>query len=474
MRHARHAVAVLVFLFFCFLGSNSAGQPGTLWTRTFGGVERDCGNCVEETSDSGYVVAGWTDSFDAGWVDAWLIRTDSSGDTLWTKVLGGGSEDRGHSVRQTPDGGYAMAGQTASYGAGLDDAWLVRTDQSGNVLWTQTFGGAGQDRAYSLEQTADGGYLVAGTTRRFGSNFDDAFLVKTDASGDTLWTKTLGGSSWDRALSVQQTADEGYVIAGDTRSYGAGYYDAWLIKTDASGDTAWTRVFGGQDYDGAASARQTADGGYIVAGYTESFGPGLKDVWLIKTDASGNTLWTRTYGEVGQDDQGYSVQQTPDGGYVVAGHTGSYGAGATLDDVWLIRTDESGDTLWTRVFGGIYDDVGNSVRQTSGGGYVIAGCTASYGAGSQDVWLIKTGPEAAADEIGGLSPPRLRLQVYPNPFRHFCSVIRPHGRGVLRVFELTGRLIEAEDTERLGAGLRPGIYLVKYPGCEPIRVVKVR
>ena len=199
--------------------------------------------------------------------------------------------------------------------------------------------------------------------------------------------KTFGGSKVDNGSSIQQTADGGYIIAGETSSYGAGAADVWLIKTDASGDTAWTRTFGGSESDHGRSIQQTADGGYIIAGETNSYGAGVFDVLLIKTDASGDMVWTRTFGG-SEDDGGYSIQKTADGGYIIAGYTTSYGAGGY--DVWLIKTDASGDMVLTSTFGGSGSDRGNSIQQTADGGYIIVGRTSSYGAGGRDVLLIKT------------------------------------------------------------------------------------
>jgi len=258
---------------------------------------------------------------------------------------------------------------------------------SAQTSWWRTCGGTTYDEGYSVQQTSDGGYIVAGLTKSYGAGDVDVYLIKTGASGDTLWTRTYGGTDCDMSRSVQQTADGGYVIAGNTYSFGAGNHDVYLIKTDASGDTLWTRTYGGTDYDEGYSVQQTADGGYVIAGNTYSFGAGRTDVHLIKTDASGDTLWTRTYG--GTDyDLGYSVQQTADGGYIIAGFTASFGAGA--DDVYLIKTEASGDTAWTRTCGGTNRDWGYSVQQTSDGGYIVAGRTYSFGAGDYDVYLIKT------------------------------------------------------------------------------------
>jgi len=359
-------------------------EPITVWTKTFGGSGGDEGYSVDQTTDGGYIITGYTLSYGAGGADVWLIKTDANGDTLWTKTFGGSDWDRGYSVKQTADGGYIITGCT-SYGAGGGDVWLIKTDANGDTLWTKTFGGCCWDRGNSVDQTADGGYIITGWIS-YEPGETDVWLIKTDANGDTLWTKTFGGSGEDMGNSVDQTTDGGYIITGYTLPYGAGGGDVWLIKTDANGDTLWTKTFGGSGHDEGYSVKQTADGGYIIAGYTWSYGAGGGDVWLIKTDANGDTLWTKTFGGSGHD-EGYSVKQTADGGYIITGCTWSYGAGG--GDVWLIKTDANGDTLWTKTFGGSCEDRGYSVKQTADGGYIITGYTWSYGAGGPDVWLIK-------------------------------------------------------------------------------------
>jgi len=210
----------------CTTGDN----PEAAWNKTFGGAEDDNGYSVQQTSDGGYIITGHTDSYGAGGYDVWLIKTDSSGSVAWNKTFGGSSGDGGYSVQQTSDGGYIIVGITYSYGAGGGDVWLIKTNSSGNVAWNKTFGGSSGDDGYSVQQTSDGGYIIVGITYSYGAGSADVWLIKTDSSGNEIWDKTFGGSDDDSGISVQQTSDGGYIIAGETFSYGAGSNDVWLIK----------------------------------------------------------------------------------------------------------------------------------------------------------------------------------------------------------------------------------------------------
>jgi hypothetical protein len=360
------------------------------WDRTFGGADFDVARSVQQTSDGGYILAGHTGSYGDVEGDAWLIKTNSEGVKLWDRTFGGADGDAALSVQQTSDGGYIVTGYTESYdepGEGdVWDVWLVKTDSQGQKLWDRTFGGTDQDEAYSVQQTSDGGHMVVGETNSYGSGEEDAWLIKTGSDGQKLWDRTFGGADWDGALSGQQTSDGGYILAGFTKSDGAGECDVWLIKTDSEGRELWDRTFGGADFEEAFSVQQTSDGGYIVAGYTRSDGADKGDVWLIKTDPAGLELWDRTFGGA-EFDGAKCVQQTSDGGYIVACETFSYGAGKC--DVWLIKTDSAGEKLWDRTFGGASDDLYPAVQQTSDGAYIVSGYTESYGAGKGDAWLIK-------------------------------------------------------------------------------------
>jgi hypothetical protein len=361
-------------------------MSATSFAKTYMVTYYDEASSVQQTSDGGYIVAGETRSFGAGSYDIFLIKTDANGYIIWAKTYGGTGNDRARSVQQTSDGGYIVAGSTLSFGAGSWDIFLIKTDANGNVQWAKTYGGTSDIYAYSVQQTSDGGYIVAGATWSFGAVFLDIFLVKTDANGNIQWAKIYGGTRTDGAYSVQQTSDGGYIVAGWTWSFGADSADIFLIKTDASGNVQWAKTYGGTGGDLAYSVQQTSDGGYIVAGVTSSFGAG-GDIFLIKTDANGNIIWAKTYGGI-YGDIAYSVQQTSDGGYIMAGVTLSFGAGSL--DIFLIKTDANGNIIWAKTYGGIYGDIAYSVQQTSDGGYIVAGGTNSFGAGWYDIFLIKT------------------------------------------------------------------------------------
>ena len=231
--------------------------------------------------------------------------------------------------------------------------------QPPDTLWTKTYGGNSGDWGRSVQQTSDGGFIIVGTTSSYGAGSYDVYLIKTNANGNESWFHTFGGSSLDYGCSVQQTADSGYVIAGSTESYGVGSYDVYLIKADANGNESWSQTYGGSAPDYGISVQQTSSGGYIIAGYTNSYGAGSYDVYLIKTNANGNEEWSQTYGGSAPD-YGISVQQTSDSGYIITGYTYSYGA--VSGDVYLIKTNANGNEQWSQTFGGSSSDYGNCVQ----------------------------------------------------------------------------------------------------------------
>ena len=367
------------------------------FSRTFGGFYYDEGWSVQQTNDDGYIIAGYTASYGAGSEDVYLIKTDASGNEQWSQTFGGIFSDYGESVQQTTDGGYIIAGRTYSYGSGSTDVYLIKTDAYGNEIWSKTFGGISSDYSRSVQQTYDGGFIIAGLTYSYGYSigYSDVYLIKTDANGNETWTKTYGGYYDDFGFNLQQTYDGGFIIAGKTYSYGAFSENVYLIKTDALGNQIWSKTFNGNGYGYGRSVRQTTDGGYIIIGKTYAISEYYSDIYLVKTDVNGNETWSQTYGGM-FDDVGFSVQQTSDFGYIITGKSSIYGN--FYYDVCLIKTDALGNQQWSKTFGGSSDDWGYSVRQTSDGGYIIAGWTSSYGAGSSDVWLIKTDSQGNVNE----------------------------------------------------------------------------
>jgi uncharacterized delta-60 repeat protein len=387
-----------------YQGSTTGGQgypststsqqisQGSTFAKTIGGSGDDFAMSIIQSSDGGYVIAGSTRSFGAGNEDIYVVKLDSSGNVVWTKTIGGSYGDEARSIIRSSDGGYVVAGWTLSFGAGYSDFYVVKLDSSGNVQWTKTIGGSSDDFAYSIIQSSDGGYVIAGYTQSFGAGGSDIYVVKLDSSGNVQWVKTIGGSDWDVAYSIIQSSDGGYVVAGRTYSFGAGKADMYVVKLDSAGNVQWAKTIGGSDDDRAYSIIQSSDGGYVVAGYTTSFGAGKEDMYVVKLDSSGNVQWTKTIG--GSDkDVARSIIRSSDGGYIVAGYTRSFGSGG---DIFVVKLDSSGNVQWAKTIGRSRWDSASSIIQSSDGGYVIAGETeilVYYSGGSSyysEFYIVKT------------------------------------------------------------------------------------
>ncbi len=364
--------------FLCFMVFLSFMPLFSQWARTYGDDwEDEWPLSVRQTSDGGYIVAGRTESFGVGGTDLWVLKLDSEGFVEWQHTYGGTGDDYAICVRQTSDGGYIVAGGTDSFGAGDYDAWILKLDSTGNIDWQNTYGGTGRDFPNCIQQTSDGGYIVASDTNSFGAGSYDAWILKLDSTGNIEWGNTQGGSGDDLAFSIQQTSDGGYIVAGGTESFGAGGLDFWVVKRDSTGSIDWQNTYGGTGDDLASSIQQTSDGGYIVAGGTESFGVGGYDIWVLKLDSTGAVDWQKTYGGIYDEAVYYSsVQQTTDNGYIIGGLTFSYGAGEA--DFLALKLDSSGIVEWQNTYGGTENDWGQGIQQTSDGGYVFSGDSTSF------------------------------------------------------------------------------------------------
>ena len=440
--------------------------PDTLWTRTYGGGDADKGFCVKQTEDGGYITVGWTQSYGTGNRNIYLIKSNANGNGVWSRTYGNVTSE-GYSVQQTSDGGYIVTGYTPGGGSGYDIC-LVKADSAGNEMWFQTYMGNGGE---GVLQIADGGYIIIGSSG-YELVDHDVCLINVDVNGNEVWRRTYGGNNRDEGYSIQPTQDGGYIIAGSTESYGAGYSDVYLIKTDNNGFEEWQQTFGGSYGDEGKIVQQTIDGGYIIAGWTSI--PGLeRDVYLIKTDVNGDSVWTEKYGGASWD-YGESVQQTYDEGYIIAGRTESFGAGN--EDVYLIRTDANGNLLWTYIFGGNGVDAGQCIDLTSDGGSIIAGYTQCWGAGNYDVYLIRLDSEGTLVEDFGEKQPAV-FTLYspcPNPFNSSTVIsfeLRAASFVELMVYDVMGREVQlAVSSWQLAGkhevvweaeGLGSGVYFVR-------------
>jgi len=380
-------LSLALFVAATLLTQSACNRTSPPFCKAIGGASHDDGRFLIQTSDGGYAIAGGTISFGAGGEDVYVVKLDAKGNLQWTKTIGGKKEEVGNSLIQTSDGGYAIAGVTNSFGAGEKDVYVVKLDANGNLQWTKTIGGPGDELGASLIQTSDGGYAIAGYTKSFGAGGEDVYVVKLDANGNLQWTKTIGGPESEEGSCLIQTSDGGYAIAGYTLSFGAGWADVYVVKLDASGNLQWTKTIGGKDVDGGLSLIQTSDGGYAITGATNSFGAASGDVYVVKLDANGNLQWTKTIGGP-EIETGSSLIQTSDGGYAIAGHTKSFGAGDW--DVYVVKLDANGNLQWTKTIGAKNKYSSKlSLIQTSDGGYAIASHTESFGAGDWDVYVIK-------------------------------------------------------------------------------------
>lgn len=406
----------LIALLFILIPATIFSQG---WEKTYGGTLWSNGRSVQQTSDGGFIITGIIDQDGSTNVwDIYLIKTDINGDTLWTKTYGGINEDRGYSVQQTIDGGYIIIGSTESYGSGYGDIYLIKTDINGNSQWTKAIGSEYDERGYYVQQTIDGGYVAVGYTRSSSNGLKDVYLVRLDDLGNILWTKVFGGDLMDYGYSVKETIDGGYIVVGGSDSFGnVVSEDVYLIKTDGNGDVVWEKTFGGSENDYGNCIIETTDGSYVISGVTASFGNGYNDVYLIKTNNLGDVIWTKTFGGELYD-FGYSIQQTSDEGYIVIGETNSYGNGQY--DVYLLKIKNNGDSLWTRTYGGPNDDWGFAGKQTYDDGYIITGGTHSFGPSYSNVYLIKT------DEYGGITSTN-EIST-PNTNKELVKIIDLYGR----------------------------------------------
>ncbi len=371
-----------IFLFiFC-----SSLTLNAQWARTYGGIDFDRAFFIQQTSDGGYIAAGYTASGGAGLSDFLVLKLSLTGVIEWQYAYGGSDDDVAYAVQETSDEGYIIAGNTYSFGAGESDCWILKLTSEGDVEWQFTYGGIGDDKAYAIQETSDGGYIVAGYTHFFGAATSDIWILKLTSEGDIEWQHIYGGTGDDKAYSVQETSEGGYIVAGSIQYLGALDHDFWVLKLTSAGFFEWQRIYGGLGDDVAYCIQETSDEGYIVAGDTDSFEAKESELWVLKLTSIGDIEWERIYG--GSDNDYLNcIQETSDEGYVVTGNTYSFGAGDS--DILALKLSSAGDIEWQRTYGGSEEDAAYYIQETSDEGYVAAGYTYSFGAGGSDFLLLK-------------------------------------------------------------------------------------
>jgi hypothetical protein len=429
-----------------------AQAPNIEWQKCLGGTFTEIPYCIQQTSDGGYILIGFTRSNDGDVSghhdietrDIWVVKLNNVGAIEWQKCLGGSSNDNGYFIIETTDHGYILVGETESNDgnvtgnhSALKDMWIVKLSNSGNIVWQKCLGGFASDGAYCIQQTSDGGYIIAGYT--FSNEGDvlgnhgliDWWVVKLNNSGTLEWQKCLGGSSSEMAYSIQQTTDSGYILTGSTNSNDVdvsgnhGNSDIWVVKLSNTGNIEWQKCLGGSNSEEARSIQQTNDGGYIITGDTRSNdgdvtgNHGFSDMWVVKLNISGNIEWQRCLGGT-FGDSGNSILQTADGGYMVAGiassNDGDISGYYGYMDSWIVKLNYLGIIEWQKCYGGTSTEQTKLIKQTSDGGYIVTAVTESHDgdvSGNHyggDMWVLKLGNTVSLENVSSSS-----ISFYPNP-----------------------------------------------------------
>ena len=356
-----------------------------MFSRTLGEESFDEeGHSIIQLHDSSFIILGSIDN------DILLTKTNRYGELDWQQSIGGSQEDIANHIYSTLDGGYVISGETESYGNGGKDIWLIKTNQSGLMDWNVCLGTNNNDQAGQAIQTQDGGFILVGGKAQNSNNNTNVWLIKTNSQGDTTWTQSFGGSESDSGTDILVEENGGYVIVGDTESYGNGGKDIYVIKTDLYGEQEWSKTYGGGSDDSGQSIIKASDGGYIIRYIVESFGAGNSSVGILKISQDGDEIWSKTIGG-SYGIPGNSLQHIDNGNYIMICSLFDYGNNSF--NSYLLQFNDTGNILWDVVWGDTEDDYGLGVLQTLDGGFIITGSTNNYGNGNvfnSDLLLLKT------------------------------------------------------------------------------------
>lgn len=445
----------LAFITLLTFAAPAVRSQELLWDNNYGGEYHEFGQACQQAANGDLFVLGSTYSYGSGSFDIYLVRLDSMGNWLSSATFGGEETDYGYDLAKTADGGLVIVGSTKSFGAGGNDVYLVKLDANGDLMWSKTFGGVNDDEGKSVRQTSDLGYIICGGTFSSGAGYEDVLLIKTDSSGNLTWQRTFGGAGGESGSAVRQTPDGGYVTVGSTGSFGDGYSSVYLIRTDQNGGLVWSTTYGGLRADYGSSIEVTQAGGLVMVGSTASFGAGSSDAYMIKTDPDGNVEWEQTYGG-SDDDRAYSVLETSSGDFVLAGNSLSF---SSRYNVYAVRTNPIGEVVWSQNYGGSESDYCQSIIKGTDGNFVLVGKSFSYTSGGSDIYVLKLRGEQSTgifDPLPDPLPSDFQLaQNYPNPFNmstvieftltRRCSV-------VLSVHNVLGQTVKDWSEESLAAG----------------------
>jgi hypothetical protein len=347
-------------------------------------------SCIIEARDGGYALTGKTYTSNFSGEDVYVVKLDGVGNIKWTQTIGGKNDQFGNSIIQTNNGGYAITGATYSSTFTGEDVYAINLDSLGNVKWTQAVGGINDEFGYSIDQTKDGSYIITGASTPLGEENENVYLVKMDSVGNVKWKKTIKGLEYSHGSSIIQTTGFGYAIGGykepPTSVNGKPQYDFSIVKLDSAGNVQWNKIIGGAGAKSAYSLIQTKDGGFAVTGTIDSSSTRSKDIYVAKLDAMGNLQWTKNFGG-SDEDVGADIVQCDDGGFAITGATKSSGEGGF--DVYAAKLDATGKLLWTKTIGGNGDDEGESIVQTTDGGFAIGGFTNVYRTQDYKFYAIK-------------------------------------------------------------------------------------